>query len=67
MPKFIVVAHLPLDPDSAAFTGDMAYHPTEWTIYEGTTALQQATGRANIWRQHFRHVAIHTLGKEVRA
>lgn len=55
--RFIVVAHLP-KPESTAFTGDLAYSPSEWTIVTGIAA---ATAKEQQWQQHFNHTAIHEI------
>lgn len=60
-PKYIVLAHLPLDHKDPIFRGDFALHPTEWIIFDGVHGKRQAEGKAKTFRKYFREVQIREV------
>lgn len=59
--NYIVLAHLPVDPDDRAFHGELALHPTEWVIFTGVYAREQAERKALYFRGHFHEVQVRTV------
>lgn len=63
MKQYIVLAHLPTDPDDPAFHGDLRFHPTEWCIFTGRTAYESARRKARMYAQYFREVQVREVGE----
>lgn len=64
-PKYIVLAHLPLNGKDFAFRGDFALHPTEWIIFDGVHGKEQAQKKAEVFRKYFHEVQIRTVSGEL--
>lgn len=63
--KYIVLAHLPLDPKDPIFAGEFALHPTEWIIFDGRIGKAQADAKAKTFRKYFREVQIREVSEEL--
>lgn len=61
MKQYIVLAHLPINPKDPAFHGDMRFHPTEWVIFTGVRAEQDAQRKADLFRRYFHEVQVRTV------
>jgi len=62
MTSIIVLAHEPIEPNHEAFTDGYLNH-SEWVVYDGVFALEQAEARARDWRDYFQEVQIRRVGK----
>jgi hypothetical protein len=63
MDRYIVLAHMPKNPDAPEFEGEFGLHPTEWVIFDGVHGKAQAEAKAEKFRKFFREVQIRTVSE----
>lgn len=64
-PKYIVLAHTPIDGDDPEFSGEFALLPCEWLIFDGVHGEASAKAKAKKFRKHFREVQIRTVSEQI--